>query len=213
MSDTIAVTSSSTRSSLPSSVETEAHARAIEVGGGGAAATAAVVRERLDAKTASIQSRIGALEGEVIGIGTDARDAVFRNPAVSVAGSLVGGLVVGLLVGKPKPKTHFDAAIDHLPRSMQRTAEAWAEAAEREVRRAGKRGEDVGDAIARFFHRNPPPVTTDTRVQEKQKQGVITGALLSIVGTVATAAVRSAMQNLMSGAHRTTPEPSEEVTA
>ena len=205
---TVSVSSTSS-TSLPASVEAAARARAVEVNGGGARANAAAVRERLDAKTASIQSRIGAIEGEVVGLGTDARDAVFRNPAVSVAGALVGGLVVGLLVGKPTPKTRFDGAIAHLPRSMRSSAQAWAEAAEREVRRAGKRGEDAGDALRSFFTLNHPPVASEARVQEKQKKGIITGALLSILTTALTAAAKSAVDNVVSGRFRTTAEGDE----
>lgn len=209
MPDSTVPVPSTPSTSLPASVEADARARAVEVNGGGARANAAAVRERLDAKTASIQARIGAIEGEVVGLGTDARDAVFRNPAVSVAGALVGGLAVGLLFGTPRQKTRFDGAIAHLPRSMRGAAESWAEAAEREVRRAGRRGEDAGDALRRFFTLNHPPVASEARVQEKQKKGVITGALLSIAGTMLTAAAKSAVDNMVSGRFRTTPEGDE----
>ncbi len=172
-------------------------------------ATAAAVRARLEAKTALIQTRVSALEGEAVGAALDTRDAVFRNPAVSVGGSLVVGLLVGLLVGKPTPKTRFDSAIAHLPKSMRGSAEGWAQAAEREVRRATRKGEDAGDALRGFFNLNHPPVASEARVQEKQRKGIITGALLSILTTALTAAAKTAVENMVKGSHRTTAAPDD----
>ncbi len=178
--------------------------RAVEVSGTAEPATARAVRARLDAKTALIQTRIGAIEGEVVGVGKDARDAIFHNPIVSIGGSLVAGLLVGLIVGTPRDKTRFDGAISHLPKSMRGSARSWAQAAEREVRRAGKKGEDVGEALRDFLTLNHPPVASEARVQEKQKNGIITGALLSILTTALTAAAKTAVENVVKGKHRTT---------
>ena len=204
MADPATPVVSSSRPDARSSANRLTDSRAVEVSGSAEAASASAVRARLDAKTALIQTRIDTIGGEVVGVGKDARDAIFHHPAVSIGGSLVAGLVVGLLVGTPRDKTRFDSAISHLPKSMRGSARVWAQAAEREVRRAGRKGEDVGGALRDFLTLNHPPVASEARVQEKQKKGIITGALLSILTTVLASAAKTAVENIVTGKHRTT---------
>lgn len=157
------------------------------------------LRKQLFEREERINRRIVAIQDEALGVADDAREAIFRNPVVSVGGALVAGLAAGLLVGRPKRSTWYDPALAHAPKRYRKRLKAWAMAAEAEARRAARRGENAFEAVRMFAAGHEPPLAPMSEAPKKQKEGIIQGILLSAVTTALSTAAKAFVDDVMKG--------------
>jgi hypothetical protein len=109
----------------------------------------------LEAREHSLSRRFSAIEGEARQMPAIVRKNVYRNPLVSVGGSLVGGLVTGLLlggIGKRKP-TAADAHRD--------LTDSYIDAIGEDVKVRIKKGDDVVEAVRRTLGGRTPLVIVE----------------------------------------------------
>jgi len=157
------------------------------------------LRKQLFEREERIQRRIEAIQQETFGVADDARNAVFRNPRVSLGGALAAGLVVGLMVGRPVRPTWYAPALTHAPKRYRKQLEAWAQGAEREARKAARKGENALDAVRMFAAGHEPPLAPMSDAPKKQKEGIIQGLLISAVTTVLSSAAKGFVDDIMKG--------------
>ncbi|HYE58731.1 MAG TPA: hypothetical protein VD948_09505 [Rhodothermales bacterium] len=157
------------------------------------------LRKQLFEREERINRRLEALQNEAAGAADDAREAIFRNPVVSVSGALAAGLALGLLVGKPKRATWYDPALAYAPKKYRKRLEAWARAAEAEARRAVRKGENAVEAVRIFAAGHEPPLAPMSEAPKKQKEGIIQGILLSAFTTALSTAAKGFVDDIMKG--------------
>jgi hypothetical protein len=148
--------------------------------------SAATLRAALNARETSIKRRLDALQVEAQQVPQTVKRNVYRNPLVSVGGSLLGGVVTGLLlggIGKRKP-TAEDRHRDLI--------ESYIDAVAEDARVRVKKGDDVTDAIRKVLGKRTPVV-----IVEGAQVGSHPGVFASTLDLVLKTAVGFGVKILM----------------
>lgn len=138
--------------------------------------SAATLRAALHARETSIKRRIDALQYEAQQVPTEVKTRVYRNPLVSVGGSLLGGVVTGLLlggIGKRRPSAE-DRHRDLI--------ESYVDAVAEDARARVKKGDDVADAIRKVLGKRTPVVIVEG-AQIGERHGVLASTLDLVLKT------------------------------
>ncbi len=157
------------------------------------------LRLQLFEREERIQRRIEAIQNEALGVADDAREAVFHNPRLSLGGALAAGLAVGLMVGRPARPLWYANALKRAPKRYRGQLESWAKAAEREARKAARKGENAVHAVQMFAAGQEPPLAPMSDAPRKEKEGLIKGILLSAVTTALSSVAKRFVDDIMKG--------------
>lgn len=159
------------------------------------------VAQQLDKRSASINLRLDALQGEVATAGEAVREAVFRNPLLSVGGMLVAGLVVGLIVGKRR---------DRLGETHAALLERYLDVVGEEVRRAVRRGRDADEAVREALQGRAPVIVYEA---PERSEGFIKQSLDLVLKTAMGFAVKAALDTASNRFHFISDEEEEEAVS
>ena len=143
----------------------------------------AEVEARLESTSASITSRLGALQREVTDTGESLKKAVTENAWLGIGAALVGGLAVGFLLTRPRGRKQHDAeGPDEIAALLTRSVQASL-----------AEGNDPTDDVAQLLDR--------LSKSDSAAAPASSGSLMrSLVMTLANAGIRYALSRAGSSA-------------
>ncbi|MDQ7041884.1 MAG: hypothetical protein Q9M35_13180 [Rhodothermus sp.] len=146
-----------------------------------------------------IEADLEALQQEVREMGRSLREALWSHPWIGIGGSLAAGLLVGWVLGglghRRRPR---------LSKAHRALVSAYLDALIAEGRRARRGGHDPEQAIRRALEeRLPVVVVQENGVSEKGVLRSLGGAILGVVGSALSVALRRMLADVMQEAFTT----------
>lgn len=153
--------------------------------------TKAELEASLQSVTEKMNQRFDSLQGELTSTQDTARDALAKNPLLSIGGAVVAGLAVGWLFGGSRRR--------RLKKRHRQLTGAYLDAVRDEVRAAIGEGEDVESAVRGVLKERVPLVVYENR--SKGGSGFVQEMLEMVARTAVSLLARDVIENVIANAN------------